>query len=110
MQLNIFQMKPVTSAIEYFSDEAGNFYLAPAAQSDHYMRPKDISDGALPAPGSIMIQTLLKLSHITGEKYLNQQAEKSLTAMSGNLSGAHYGMTSLWHDLGGHSPELPIIR
>ena len=81
-------------AIEYFSDEAGNFYLAPAAQPDHYMRPKDISDGALPAPGSIMIQTLLKLSHITGEKYLHQQAEKSLTAMSGNLSGAHYGMTS----------------
>jgi len=86
--------KLARDAVTYFADENGNFYLAPDDQTDHYMRPKDIGDGALPAAGSVMIQTLLKLTHITGEDYFQKQAEKSLAAVSSNMSGAAYGMTS----------------
>ncbi|PKK83359.1 MAG: thioredoxin domain-containing protein [candidate division Zixibacteria bacterium HGW-Zixibacteria-1] len=89
-----FASKLARDAVVDFADDEGNFYLAPTNQADHYMRPKDIADGALPAPGSIMMQVLLKLSQITGDKFFQEQAEKALAAVSGNISGAPYGMIS----------------
>lgn len=84
----------VSDAISEFMDEDGHFYLAPAGRSDHYMRPKDIADSALPAPGSIMIQTLSKLAQITGDNVFQQKAEKGLKAVSGNIAGAPQAMIS----------------
>jgi len=92
-------------AVKYFADDDGNFYLSPAARSDHYMRPRDIGDGAMPAPGSIMMQLLLKLSHISGDDYFSGQAEKALAAVSGHVAGAPYGMTSVVTALNYHLAE-----
>lgn len=89
-----FASKLARDAVVDFADDDGNFYLAPADRADHYMRPKDIADGALPAPGSIMMQVLLKVSQITGDKFFRERAEKALAAVSGNISGAPYGMIS----------------
>ncbi|MEW5922513.1 MAG: thioredoxin domain-containing protein [Candidatus Zixiibacteriota bacterium] len=89
-----FAAELARGAVDKFMDDDGNFYLAPANQSDHYMRPKDIADGAQPAPGSIMIQTLLKLGQITSDSAFQQNAEKGLEAVSTNISGVPHAMIS----------------
>ena len=83
-----------SDASAMFSDESGNLYLAPANQMDHFMRPLEISDGALPAPGSILMQSLLKLADITGKKEFRRDAEKYMAAISPNIAGMPQGMIS----------------
>jgi len=81
-------------ASKMFADEKGNLYLSPAEQTDHYMRPKEINDGATPAPGSILIQSLLRLSDITGKKEFYENAEKYLGAISNNIIRLPQAMVS----------------
>ncbi len=68
-------------AVTEFADDTGWFYLAPDGQKDHFIRPSDVHDGAIPAPGSILIQGLIRLAGITGDKTFQKQAEKSLSAL-----------------------------
>ncbi len=77
-----------------FADNMGNLYLSPDGQSDHFMRPTDIHDGALPAPGSILMQTLLRLTAITGEERFAQRAEQALKAVSGAVASMPTAMIS----------------
>jgi uncharacterized protein YyaL (SSP411 family) len=77
-----------------FSDEMGNLYLSPAGRTDHFMRPRAVSDGALPSPGSILIQSLLKLADITGENEFRRNGEKFIAAISGSVTGMPHGMIS----------------
>jgi uncharacterized protein YyaL (SSP411 family) len=86
--------KLTVDAIDMFSDQNGHFFLAPDEQDDHYIRPRDISDGSIPAPGSIMIQSLIKLADITGESVYEKQAEKSMAALSGNIAAGPNGLIS----------------
>ncbi len=81
-------------ASDLFADRSGNLYLSPADQDDHFMRPKDIGDGALPAPGSVFMESLLKLSDITGHEEFGKLADKYLSAISYNLTSIPYGMIS----------------
>ena len=68
-----------------FMNESGHFYLRPASESDLIVRPKDETDGAIPAPGSIMIADLLKLNRFTGKNNYLKLAEKGLQAISGQI-------------------------
>jgi uncharacterized protein YyaL (SSP411 family) len=77
-----------------FSDNRGNLYLSLEGNKDHFMRPRDIADGALPAPGSILIQSLLRLSDITGGTVYRERAEKALAAISGEVAQRPYSFTS----------------
>jgi len=77
-----------------FSDETGNLYLSPGGLDEHVIRPKDIGDGAIPAPGSILIQSVLMLSDITGQKELQDMGEEYLSGLSGNLERAPHSMIS----------------
>ncbi|MBN2227205.1 MAG: thioredoxin domain-containing protein [candidate division Zixibacteria bacterium] len=70
-------------AWEVFADDNGNLYLAPDGQADHFIRPSDVHDGALPSPGSILMQSLLRLAAITGQDKHARRAERALTAVSG---------------------------
>ncbi|MEE9610422.1 MAG: hypothetical protein V3W19_04180, partial [Desulfatiglandales bacterium] len=81
-------------AAELFIDDEGSFYLKPDNQSDLIVRPQDEVDGAIPAPGSIMIANLLKLDRMTGEKRYLTLADKALKAVSGQISRYPGGMTS----------------
>nr|MBN2277805.1 thioredoxin domain-containing protein [candidate division Zixibacteria bacterium] len=97
-------------AVDLFSDESGNLFLSPANQSDHFMRPRDIGDGALPAPGSILIQVFLKLADITGRETFAKQAEKSLELLSGNMIGMPSGLISAVTALDfRYSPKTEIV-
>ncbi len=89
-----FGINLVEKADDLFADTSGNLYLSPAGMEDHFMRPKDISDGALPACGSVLINAALRLADISGRKEIEDAAQKYLTAVSGNISGAPYGMVS----------------
>lgn len=82
------------NAVKLFSDQEGSLYLTSDDRRDLYMRPRDISDGAIPSPGSILIQTQVKLAEITGQKDKFDQAERLLKALSGNIDGRPDGMIS----------------
>ncbi len=81
-------------AIELFLDDTGNFYLRPDGEADLIMRPKEDTDGALPAPGSIMMASLFKLHRLTGRDVFNDAASKAIRAVSGLLERLPGGMTS----------------
>jgi uncharacterized protein YyaL (SSP411 family) len=81
-------------AIALFSDKKYNLYLSPSDQQDHFIRPKDITDGALPAPGSILIHSLIKLADITDNNDFIKDAEKFVTAVSSTMSQIPHGMIS----------------
>lgn len=82
------------SALDLFADSDGHYYLSPADNSEHYMRPKDISDGALPSPGSIQLNNLIRLSEIAGRKDFLKEAEKGLNAVSSNIAGMPQALIS----------------
>ncbi|SYZ74675.1 conserved hypothetical protein [Candidatus Zixiibacteriota bacterium] len=86
--------KLADSAVEKFMDMDGNFFLAPENLEEYYIRPRDIADGALPAPGSVMIDTLIRLAALTGKKHLQEFAEKGLKAISSTIAQLPHAMTS----------------
>lgn len=77
-----FASELASNSINLFMDNNGTFYLRPDGQFDLIMRPKDETDGALPASGSILIGSLLKLNRITGEVKFLDAAEKSLRSLA----------------------------
>jgi hypothetical protein len=81
-------------AAELFLDDAGVFYLRPAGQSDLILRPRDEADGAIPAPGSVMIANLLRLHRLTDEARYLALGEKALVAISGLMEANPSAMTS----------------
>jgi len=86
--------KLANDAIAFFSDEAGNLYLSPADQNDHFIRPRDIIDGALPAPGSILIHSLIKLADITGKQEFAKKTDKFINALSPTINQMPHEMIS----------------
>ncbi|MFQ5452956.1 MAG: thioredoxin domain-containing protein, partial [Candidatus Zixiibacteriota bacterium] len=89
-----FAVELTDNAIDMFIDEAGHFYLRPDNQSDLIYRPKNETDGAIPAAGSFMIANLLKINRITENKKYLQTAQKALTALSGQINSYPNGMVS----------------
>lgn len=77
-----------------FIDTDGTFYLRPDNQSDLIFRPKEETDGAIPSPGSVILQNLFKLHRITEKREYLELAERGLRAISGQLARYPSGMTS----------------
>ncbi len=91
----LFAQELADLAIELFAADDGKFYLRPEGQTDLIFRPKEERDGAIPAAGSIMTESLLKLNRITGKNEYLTAAEKSLKALSGNIKQYPAGFSSL---------------
>ncbi len=81
-------------ALKLFMDDDGRFYLRPDNQKDLIIRPTDETDGAIPAPGSIMIGNFIKLHRITENKLFGDAAKKGLGALSGLFANSPGGMTT----------------
>jgi uncharacterized protein YyaL (SSP411 family) len=79
---------------EQFMDADGIFYLRPDNQPDLIFRPKEETDGSMPAPGSVMLLNLLKLHRLTERREFLVLAERGLRAISGQLARYPSGMTS----------------
>jgi uncharacterized protein YyaL (SSP411 family) len=81
-------------AMEIFSDD-GKLYSSPADASDLIYRPRDLTDGATPAPASVMIMNLHRLASITDNQYFTDAASKALAAVSGLAARVPQGSASL---------------
>jgi uncharacterized protein YyaL (SSP411 family) len=89
-----FAERLADQALTRFLGEDGQFYLRPEGQSDLIMRPRDAYDGALPAPGSVMIHNLFKLNRLTGKQEYLTAGERALKAVSGNIQRMPSAMTT----------------
>jgi len=81
-------------AMEIFSD-GGRLYLSPADDADLIHRPRDLTDGATPSPGSVMIMNLLRLAAITGDRYFSDAGDSTLAEVSGLAARAPQGSAAL---------------
>ena len=89
-----FATQLAEKATALFIDDKGKFYLREADQSDLIIRPTEETDGALPAPGSVMIDNLFKLNRLTDNGTFYQQGELALKALSGLIDQYPQGMTA----------------
>ncbi len=80
--------------ISLFIDPDGRLFLRPPNQSDLIFRPAEETDGATPAPGSIMIANLLKLHRLTDHEPFLKSAQQAMKGISGKLSHYPSGMAS----------------
>jgi hypothetical protein len=99
-------------AAKTFADDDGHLYLTPSGETDHFMRPRDIFDGALPAPGSVFIMDLARLADITGRTDLSRYADNFLNTLSNYITDTPQGMTtavSAWHYLATERTQVVVV-
>jgi len=77
-----------------FAAKAGVFYLT-EANSKLLTRPQEWFDGAAPAGNSLAVMNLLRLSHLTGDTALADQAERALQQAAAILQQAASGSAYL---------------
>ena len=78
-----FATQLADEALTLFMDVNGALYLRDANQPDLIARPKEETDGALPAPGSMLLDALLRLGRLTSDNKYTAAAERGLRALSG---------------------------
>ncbi len=81
-------------AMDIFADE-GKLYSSPVDATDLIYRPRELTDGATPAPASVMIMNLLRLAAITADEFFTEDAHQALAAMSGLAARVPQGSASL---------------
>jgi uncharacterized protein YyaL (SSP411 family) len=69
-----------------FRDANGRFYLTPSDAATLLIRPRETSDGALPSGNSVQLTNLIRLSRITGDALLEQDAVKILFTTAGHVT------------------------
>lgn len=70
------------TADHFYDGENGGFFLYGADAEQLILRPKETYDGAMPSGNSVMAYNLVKLSQITQDPKLEQQAKRQLAFMS----------------------------
>lgn len=80
-------------SVELFSDKKnGGFYLAKSDDTELFINPKEVYDGAVPSGNSVMAYNFVRLYQLTeNEKYCNL-AEKQiafLSSQAGNYPAGH---------------------
>ncbi len=81
-------------ALELFLDQSGELYLREAGLADLIIRPREISDGAIPSPGNMLIWGLVRLGRLTGEQKYDKASENALRAVSGMINRSPSSMAS----------------
>jgi hypothetical protein len=81
-------------AISLFLHEDGTLYMRESGQADLLYRPREDTDGALPSPASVLIESLLKLGRLTDNDAYTSAGEKALRAVSGLIARHPGGMAS----------------
>jgi len=107
-----FAIKLADNAMNLFTDESGNLFLAPEDQDNLFMRPRDYTDGALPAPGSILIRAMIKLAELTGDKNLENNVSTLMAALAPQISKMPAGMISAissYSDLVSDKVEIILV-
>lgn len=77
-----------------FLGSDGSVFLREDNQSDLIVRPREETDSALPAPGSLFIHALLRLERLTGETRFQTPGERALRQLSGRIEKYPSAMAS----------------
>ncbi|MEW5796790.1 MAG: thioredoxin domain-containing protein [Candidatus Zixiibacteriota bacterium] len=89
-----FAAELADNAIRLFLHDDGSLYMREANQADLLYRPREDSDGALPSPASLLIESLLKLGRLTGNNAYTSAGQTALRALSGLMARHPGGMAS----------------
>lgn len=82
--------------LEHFEDKtAGGFYFTADDQEQLIQRPRIFTDDAMPSGNGIAAQVLLELSHLTGDMFYHEAAEKTLKAAWSGIRQAPHAHASL---------------
>ncbi len=69
--------------VKRFADSKnGGFYLCEVDNSEHFMNPKEIYDGAIPSGNSVIAYNLVRLYQLTEKVEYRELAEKQISYMS----------------------------
>ena len=79
--------------VRLFSDEKdGGFYLSKSDDTELFMNPKEVYDGAIPSGNSIMAYNFVRLYQLTENERYHELAEKQLaflSAQAGDYPAGH---------------------
>jgi uncharacterized protein YyaL (SSP411 family) len=74
--------------VRFWDEEEGGFFMTPDDTKEHIIRPKLLYDGAIPSGNSVSALNLLRLSRITGNSRLQEQALAIEKAFSARLKSS----------------------
>lgn len=76
----------------FCDNKNGGFYLSSSDNTELFMNPKEIYDGAIPSGNSVMAYNLVRLYHLTESAVYSALAEKQIAFMvsgAGNYPSGH---------------------
>jgi len=82
---------------KYFAREGGGFYLAEHSDELPFARKVDLYDSVRPSGYSAMLEVLLRLMSLTGDKEFKQTLENGLLAFASNAQKASIDMAG-WYN------------
>ena len=67
----------------YLDDGGAGYFLSSADADDIIVRPKAVTDAAIPPGNGTMVEVLARLYHLTGEEIYGQRAKDLIDALAG---------------------------
>jgi hypothetical protein len=100
------------SAVRFLDRERGGYYFSAEGQDDLIVRPKSLTDDALPSGNAVMAESLLRLSRALGDRDLRAEAIRTLDlaapALASSPTSSPYMMLAArLRDAGGAGGVLP---
>ena len=66
----------------FADDENGSFFLCESENTELFMNPKEVYDGAIPSGNSVMAYNFVRLYQLTEEEKYSELAEKQIAFLS----------------------------
>jgi len=98
--------------LEFYDKENGGFFFSSSKNKDLIARMKEGYDGAIPSGNSVMVNNLIKLSRITGDKKYEEIAHKTIKVFSRSIKQSpisHAQIMVALEYLFGKSYEIVIV-
>ena len=81
----------------YRDDGGGGYFLSADDADDVIVRPKSITDAAIPPGNGTMVEVLARLYHLTGEETYGQRARGLIEALAGDKPEDLFNLPTLLH-------------
>ena len=81
--------------MDMFADPEGGFYFTSSESEELLTRRKDLYDGAIPSGNSVAFMNMMRLSRLTGNTSLEEEAAKLSRFFSSSVLGAPHAYSML---------------
>jgi len=81
--------------MDMFADPEGGFYFTSSESEELLIRRKDLYDGAIPSGNSVAFMNMMRLSRLTGNTSLEEEAAKLSRFFSSSILGAPHAYSML---------------